>query len=181
MSNVAITTNDQAIYNPAEISHAEFLRAERVWECSINVTYLIDGAEVVVEWLSVNARDGEILDYYYPDGRRVDCEDDEIADRVELAIQGAETDENIDIDIYLDIRDGFEMNHCQYIDDETVRAKESDLWRLIDNDSPKIAEIAAIQLTEIKGSPMTLLTECKTENAKKAVIQLLSRNCQQIS
>lgn len=84
----------------------QFVSVERKSIDSVEVTYKLNDTTFVVEWNNIHPSTGEVVSYDLQPS--VQCTDENLKYRIEDAIKAGETDENIDIDIYLFIRDRFD-------------------------------------------------------------------------
>lgn len=84
----------------------QFVSVERKSIDSVEVTYKLNDTTFVVEWNNIHPSTGEVVRYDLQPS--VQCTDENLKYRIEDAIKAGETDENIDIDIYLFIRDRFD-------------------------------------------------------------------------
>lgn len=84
----------------------QFVSVERKSIDSVEVTYKLNDTTFVVEWNNIHPSTGEMGRYDLQPS--VQCTDENLKYRIEDAIKAGETDENIDIDIYLFIRDRFD-------------------------------------------------------------------------
>lgn len=84
----------------------QFVSVERKSIDSVEVTYKLNDTTFVVEWNNTCPSTGEVVRYDLQPS--VQCANENLKYRIEDAIKAGETDENIDIDIYLFIRDRFD-------------------------------------------------------------------------
>lgn len=84
----------------------QFVSVERKSIDSVEVTYKLNDTTFVVEWNNIHPSTGEVVRYDLQPS--VQCANEDLKNRIEDAIKAGETDENIDIDIYLFIRDRFD-------------------------------------------------------------------------
>lgn len=84
----------------------QFVSVERKNQHGVEVTYKLNDTTFVVEWNNIHPSTGDAVRYDLQPS--VQCTDENLKYRIEDAIKAGETDENIDIDIYLFIRDRFD-------------------------------------------------------------------------
>lgn len=89
------------------------LKAFRVDENTVNVMYFHNELKYkfVVEWSNIHPGTGSIIDY----DLQLEClsTSERFNERVSSAISSGETESNTDIDLYLAIRDTFDMLDCE--------------------------------------------------------------------
>ena len=98
--------------------NVQFSKVIRTSENSVDVTYLVNGVELTVEWNRIHGGTGEVLDYDLQID--VKCEDADLRMRAEEAIREGETDENPDLDLYIDLRDTFDASDCEITVSEMI-------------------------------------------------------------
>lgn len=84
----------------------QFISAKRTSKNSVEATYKLNDTTFEVEWNNIHPSTGETVRYDLQPS--VKCPNEDLKNRIEDAILTGETDENIDIDIYLFIRDRFD-------------------------------------------------------------------------
>lgn len=84
----------------------QFVSAKRTRPNSVEVTYDFDNTTFVVEWNNIHPTNGEVVRYDLQPS--VQCANEDLKNRIEDAIKAGESDDNVDIDIYLFIRDKFD-------------------------------------------------------------------------
>ena len=89
----------------------EFIKAIRATDHSVKAVYAIDGTEFAVEWNNLHPETGEAG--YYDLQVGTDSKNEDLACRVDEAIREGETDENPDLELYLFVRDTFDMSDCE--------------------------------------------------------------------
>lgn len=94
---------------------ASLLKAFRVNENKVMALYFHNGRhqEFLIEWNRIHPETGEPIDYdlqiYCMSGS------EELNEIVKNSIRLGESDENIDIELYLNIRDSFDAGDCEDI------------------------------------------------------------------
>lgn len=101
----------------------EFIKAERTSKSFVEATYTLDGTPFTVQWNNIDPGTGGIVNRYDLE-QRVKCADEALAERIEDAISGGETDDNVDIDIYLCVRDMFDHGDAESLGAYTLTATD---------------------------------------------------------
>lgn len=99
----------------------QFVSVERKSLHSVEVTYKLGGStSFTVEWNNIHPSTGEVEMYDLQ--LDVKCADESLKERIEDAIKAGESDDNVDIDIYLFVRDEFDQHDAENlgIDNLTV-------------------------------------------------------------
>lgn len=116
----------------------DFVTARRVSLHSVKAYYVLKetGVEFSVHWSNINENDGSSYDSYYlsNDAGLIECDDDDAKKsidalfRIMKAIRLGESDDNDDIELYLELRDTFNMvdakNYSDYKYDEMMLNRE---------------------------------------------------------
>lgn len=100
----------------------KFINAKRTSKHSVEATYVLDGSPFTVEWNNIHPETGEVCQYDLQLG--VKCADEALAERIEDAISAGETDDNVDIDIYLCVRDMFDHGDAERLGAYTLTAND---------------------------------------------------------
>ena len=90
----------------------KFLSAKRVSENSVEATYQLDESRFTVEWNNIHPETGELDGYDLQLDTTSSNQD--LADRVNEAINEGESDDNADLELYHFIRDTFDSADCQH-------------------------------------------------------------------
>ncbi len=91
----------------------KFIKAERTSMNHVEVTYKVsNGDEFTVTWCNLSETQFNVVEDY-DIGVLVRSNNSDLAERVSNAIREGESDENLDCELYLEIRDTFDRTHAE--------------------------------------------------------------------
>lgn len=90
----------------------KFLYAKRTSWYEVKAVYSLNNENFSVFWNCIDGQTGEPLDFYYLDNK-VESRNEDLMDRVIEAIKMGEDDYNKDLELYLAIRDTYDMSNAE--------------------------------------------------------------------
>ena len=100
----------------------EFLCAKRTSWYEVEAVYSLNNENFSVFWNCIDEQTGKTLDFYYL-ANKVESKNEDLTDRVLEAIKMGEDDHNKDLELYLAIRDTYDMSDAKNETHKTVKTR----------------------------------------------------------
>ena len=92
----------------------KLIKSERTSLYTVEVTYKLDDSEFTVEWSNVDAETGKIVSFYL--NADVKSNNKDLEQKVSDTINEGAKGSNVDLELYLFVRDTFDNSDCMYAD-----------------------------------------------------------------
>lgn len=98
----------------------KFIEAKRISWYEVKAVYSLNNENFSVFWNCIDEQTGKTLGFYYL-ANKVESKNEDLTDRVLETIKMGEVDCNKDLELYLAIRDTYDMSDAKYETHETEK------------------------------------------------------------